>query len=174
MNRHVRRTLVAAVGLLALGGTFLAFRRRPVLVETEQVTRGRFEAVVEEDGRTRVRERHVGSAPVAGRLLRLGVRAGDVVGRDDPVALIQAAPSALVDLPAEPSIGGPRELCRGQVRLSADDGSDAVEPQADPCCDTRRRAAIGRAERPHDRASLQPRRAVERHAKAEAKSMTPG
>ncbi|WP_198368970.1 efflux RND transporter periplasmic adaptor subunit [Roseomonas rosulenta] len=58
--------------------------------------RGRFEAVVEEDGRTRVRERYVVSAPVAGRVLRLGVRAGDTVGRGDLVAEILAAPSALL------------------------------------------------------------------------------
>lgn len=96
MGRHLRRAMIAAAALLALGGMFLAFRPRPVLVETEQVTRGRFEAVVEEDGRTRVRDRYVVSAPVAGRLLRLGVRAGDTVGRDDTVALILAAPSALL------------------------------------------------------------------------------
>jgi HlyD family secretion protein len=96
MNRHLHRALVAAAVLLAAGGAFLAFRPRPILVETEQVTRGRFEAVVEEDGRTRVRNRYVVSAPVAGRVLRLSARPGDTVRRDDPVALILAAPSALL------------------------------------------------------------------------------
>jgi HlyD family secretion protein len=96
MNRHLHRALVAAAVLLAAGGAFLAFRPRPILVETEQVTRGRFEAIVEEDGRTRVRNRYVVSAPVAGRVLRLSARPGDTVRRDDPVALILAAPSALL------------------------------------------------------------------------------
>lgn len=96
MNRHLRWALVAAIVLLAAGGAFLALQPRPILVETEQVTRGRFEAVVEEDGRTRVRDRYVVSAPVAGRVLRLGVRPGDTLGRGDPVALILAAPSALL------------------------------------------------------------------------------
>ena len=96
MGRHLRRALIAASVLVAMGGAFLAFRPRPVPVETEQVMRGRFEAVVEEDGRTRVRERYVVSAPVAGRVLRLGVRAGDTVGRGDLVAEILAAPSALL------------------------------------------------------------------------------
>jgi HlyD family secretion protein len=96
MNRHLHRALVAAAVLLAAGGAFLAFRPRPILVETEQVTRGRFEAVVEEDGQTRVRNRYVVSAPVAGRVLRLTARPGDTVRRDDPVALILAAPSALL------------------------------------------------------------------------------
>jgi HlyD family secretion protein len=96
MGRPLRRTLVALAILAAAGGTFLAFRPGPLLVETAQVTRGRFAAVVEEDGRTRVRDRYVVSAPVAGRVLRLGVRPGDTVGRGDPVALILAAPSALL------------------------------------------------------------------------------
>ena len=96
MGRHLRRALIAASVLLAVGGAFLAFRPRPVPVETAQVMRGRFEAVVEEDGRTRVRDRYVVSAPVAGRVLRLGVRAGDAVGRGDLVAQILAAPSALL------------------------------------------------------------------------------
>jgi HlyD family secretion protein len=43
-----------------------------------------------------VRNRYVVSAPVAGRVLRLSARPGDTVRRDDPVALILAAPSALL------------------------------------------------------------------------------
>jgi HlyD family secretion protein len=96
MGRQLRRTLVAAAILLALVGAFLAFRPRPVLVETEPVVRGRFEVVVEEDGRTRVRDRYIVSAPVAGRVQRLGMRAGDAVARGALVAEILAAPSALL------------------------------------------------------------------------------
>lgn len=97
MRHHLRRMLILlAVALAASSGLFLAFRPRPVPVEIDEVRRGRFEVVVEEDGRTRVRDRYVASAPVAGRVLRLGVRPGDAVRRDDPVAVILAAPSALL------------------------------------------------------------------------------
>jgi HlyD family secretion protein len=96
MGRHLRRALIAGVALLAAGGALFAFRPRPVAVETEQVARGRFEAMVEEDGRTRVRDRYLVSALVAGRVLRLGLRPGDTVARGDLVALILAAPSALL------------------------------------------------------------------------------
>lgn len=119
MSRHLRGALIAASVLLALGGTFLAFRPGAVLVEMDQVTRGRFEVVVEEDGRTRVRDRYVVSAPVAGRVLRLGARAGDTVNRDDPVALILAAPSALLS---------PRARREAEERVGA---AEAMLQQAD-------------------------------------------
>ena len=96
MGRYSRWALVAVVVIAALVSAFLAFRPKPILVETEQVSRGRFEAVVEEDGRTRLRDRYVVSAPLTGRVLRLGVRAGDAVARGDLVAEILAAPSALL------------------------------------------------------------------------------
>jgi len=54
---------VAAAGLLAW-----AFAPRPVEVETATVTRGPFRKTVDEDGKTRVRDRYVVSAPIPGRL----------------------------------------------------------------------------------------------------------
>ncbi|MFN7307611.1 MAG: hypothetical protein ACK5TQ_13700, partial [Acetobacteraceae bacterium] len=96
MGRYSRWALVAVIVIAGLASAFLAFRPKPILVETEQISRGRFEAVVEEDGRTRLRDRYIVSAPLAGRVLRLGVRAGDAVARGDLVAEILAAPSALL------------------------------------------------------------------------------
>ena len=52
---------------------------RPVPVETAAVTKGRFVASVDEDGKTRVRERYVVAAPLAGRLTRVALKAGDKV-----------------------------------------------------------------------------------------------
>ena len=135
MDLRLRRTLIAAASVLALGGTFLAFRPRSVLVETEQVTRGRFEAVVEEDGRTRVRERYVVSAPVAGRVLRLGLRPGDAVGQGDPVALILAAPSALLSprarREAEERVGAAEAMLQQAGVLLERAAAQQVQAEAD-------------------------------------------
>ncbi len=135
MGRHFRRTLIAASILLALGGAFLAFRPRPVLVETEQVIRGRFEAAVEEDGRTRVRDRFVVSAPIAGRVLRLGVRAGDAVARGDLVAEILAAPSALLSprarREAEERVGAAEALLQQAGVLVERAAAQQVQAEAD-------------------------------------------
>jgi HlyD family secretion protein len=67
--------------------SYLILRPNPVTVEVAPVTRGRFVATVEDDGRTRVRDRYVISAPVAG-LLRLQARAGDQVSAEQVVATI--------------------------------------------------------------------------------------
>ncbi|MFN7633502.1 MAG: efflux RND transporter periplasmic adaptor subunit [Acetobacteraceae bacterium] len=119
MRLHLRGAAIAGALLLAIGGGFLALRPEPVPVETEQVMRGRFEVVVEEDGRTRVRDRYVISAPVAGRVLRAGLRAGDTVERGDLVALILAAPSALLS---------PRARREAEERVGV---AEAMSQQAD-------------------------------------------
>lgn len=111
MPSPYRRTAIALLLLGLLGGALvLAFRPKPLAVELHEITRGRFEAVVEEDGRTRVRERFIVSAPVAGRVLRMGVRPGDTVRQDDSLAIILAAPSALL---------GPRARLEAEARIGA-------------------------------------------------------
>jgi HlyD family secretion protein len=81
---------------IALGVGVWAFAPRPVDVDLAPVARGAFEKTVDEDGRTRVRERYVVSAPIGGRLLRVGLKAGDPVARDALLAtLVPSAPSLL-------------------------------------------------------------------------------
>src|SRR6516225_946882 len=67
-----------AGGVLAVF-VILTFRPSPVLVETASVTRGPIQITVNAEGRTRVRERYVVSAPVMGRLGRIELSEGDVV-----------------------------------------------------------------------------------------------
>jgi HlyD family secretion protein len=119
MGSLMRCGLMATLVLLAVGGAFLAFRPRPILVETGLVIQGRFEVVVEEDGRTRVRDRYLVSAPVTGRVLRIRVRAGDTVAHDEVVGVILAAPSALLS---------PRARREAEERVGA---AEAMLDQAD-------------------------------------------
>ena len=64
-------------GIVALVG--YGFMPKPFPVDTARVTRGSLSVAVSEDGKTRVRDRFVISAPLAGRLHRIKVRAGDPV-----------------------------------------------------------------------------------------------
>jgi HlyD family secretion protein len=61
------------------------------------VRQGLFEQTVDEDGKTRVRERYVVSAPVAGRLARVRVKAGDAVRAGAAVAELSPSAPAMID-----------------------------------------------------------------------------
>jgi HlyD family secretion protein len=86
---------VAAVVLL------LALRTAPVEVDVASVARGRLAVTLDEEGETRVRERYVVSAPVAGRLQRIELEPGDPVqARKTAVATFMPSDPALLDLRA--------------------------------------------------------------------------
>ena len=90
--------VLVAVALLVLAGVlFWAFRPQPVRVEVAEVRTALFENVVEEDGKTRVRERYVVSAPLAGRLARVQLKAGDVVQAGTVVAVLWPSAPAMID-----------------------------------------------------------------------------
>lgn len=79
---------LAVVAVAAIG--FL-MRPKPLVVDTAVIARHALETTVDADGRTRVRERYVVVAPVAGRVERItrtegsAVRAGEVVARLTPL-----------------------------------------------------------------------------------------
>ena len=90
--------VVAVLGLMAaVAGIAWSVMPRPIPVETAAVTKGRFVASVDEDGKTRVRERYVVAAPLAGRLSRIRLKVGDRIGVDDVVATIAPSPVPLLD-----------------------------------------------------------------------------
>ena len=85
--------------LLAVGGGIAwSFWPVPIPVDAGEVTRGTFQVSVEDQGRTRVRDAYTISSPVAGRVLRIGNRAGeDVVAGKSVVAEILPSEPALLD-----------------------------------------------------------------------------
>jgi HlyD family secretion protein len=96
MKRTTLAALVAATALAALGIAW-ALAPRPVDVETAVAAEGPFLATIDEDGRTRLHDRYVVSAPLAGRVARLPVREGDAVPADAVVAVIAPMLPALLD-----------------------------------------------------------------------------
>lgn len=96
--RITGRHIGFAAGVLAVAGiTVWIMVPAPVAVETAIATKGRFVATVDEDGKTRVRERYVVAAPLAGRLGRIRFKVGDQVQVDDTVATIKPSPAPLMD-----------------------------------------------------------------------------
>jgi HlyD family secretion protein len=93
-----RTTLVLALTIAAIAALSVwAFRPRPVSVETREVELADFEQTVDEEGKTRVRDRYLVAAPAAGNLERIALRAGDAVRTGDVVAVLRPILPALRD-----------------------------------------------------------------------------
>jgi len=88
----VRRILAWGVVLLAAAGLVWALRPPPVPVQTAVAERGPLRVTVDEEGETRVRDRYVVAAPIAGRVLRIDLDPGDAVETGQVLARIEPAP----------------------------------------------------------------------------------
>lgn len=86
-----------AAGVAVLAALAWAFSPRPVEVETAVIKQGHFEQSIEEDGRTRLKDRYTVSAPVAARVARMVLREGDSVTAGDVVAVLTPVMSSMVD-----------------------------------------------------------------------------
>jgi len=90
-----RRLLLSTVVI----GSLIAIALWPsaVTVDLASVSRGPLVVTIDEEGRTRVRDRFVVAAPVTGRVLRIELEPGDRVARGDVVARLQPESPPLLD-----------------------------------------------------------------------------
>lgn len=94
----LRRALPYLVGAVVLALIVLGLRPRPAVVETARVAVGPLRATVSEEGKTRIRDRFVVSAPVAGQLRRIPFKPGaEITARDTVVAVIDPLPATPLD-----------------------------------------------------------------------------
>nr|MBP8794815.1 biotin/lipoyl-binding protein [Brachymonas sp.] len=93
-----RKTLfvLMAMGILLLVG-WLAMRSPAQLASTATVARGPLEVVFQEEGKTRIKERYVVAAPVAGTVRRIMLQPGDAVQAGQTLAEVDAGASSLLD-----------------------------------------------------------------------------
>jgi HlyD family secretion protein len=97
-NRHSRRWLPYVVALVVVGAIVVGLWPQPVPVETAASTVGTLRATVNEEGKTRIKQRYVVSAPVSGQLRRIPFKAGDEVRAGETVlAVIDPLASPLLD-----------------------------------------------------------------------------
>ncbi len=106
-----RRVMVWLLGLGLITAIIAGFRPRPIEVETAIVSLGPMSVFVLEEGKTRIRHRHVISPPVAGMLQRIPLRAGDKIEAGQTVlATIHPAPANFLD---------PRTRAEAEARAQA-------------------------------------------------------
>jgi HlyD family secretion protein len=110
MRLTTGRVLLVIGAVATAGAIAWSLIPRPIPVETAKVTTGRFVATVDEDGKTRVRERYVVVAPLAGRSSRIHLKVGDPITSDDGITTIQPSPAPFLD---------PRSRREAEERLGA-------------------------------------------------------
>ena len=96
-SKKYRRWVGGALLLAAAAALVWAvYRPRPLLVEVATVSTGNFEQSIEEDGRLRLKNRYVITAPTPAELLRPTLKVGDRVRAGDVVAtLVPVAPQMI-------------------------------------------------------------------------------
>lgn len=98
-NGHRRRTWLPYLGVIVLVTLIVAgLWPKPAPVETARVSTGKLRATVNEEGKTRIRQRYVVSAPVAGQVRRIPFKAGaEIIATQTVVAVIDPISPALLD-----------------------------------------------------------------------------
>jgi HlyD family secretion protein len=76
-----RRIVLGIIALLIAAALAYGFRPQPIDVDTAPVRRGPLQVAIEQEGRTRVVDRYVITAPVSGYARRIALDAGDAVQR---------------------------------------------------------------------------------------------
>lgn len=109
-----RRFGLILLTLLIVAALGYGFRPQPLWVEAATVTRQPLQVTVEAEGKTRLIDRYVLSAPVAGYLHRIDWKIGDGIRQGQPLAMIDPLPSEVLD---------PRRRAQAEARVAASEAS---------------------------------------------------
>ena len=91
-RKHIGLIIGIFVVVLMIG---IGFIPRPVMVDTAEAKRGTLRVVVEEEGRTRVIDRFIISAPVAGFMRRTELKVGDEIKKDQQLIYLEPLRSSI-------------------------------------------------------------------------------
>ena len=132
--RWVKRALLGAA-VVGIGWLVVsAWLPKPAVVDVGVIRRARLQVFLEEDGRTRVKERYLVAAPISGNLARIELEPGAVLRAGAAVAHIAPPAPAMLDA---------QNRAEAEARLVA---ANARERQAHAAL-ARAEAARGLAER---------------------------
>jgi HlyD family secretion protein len=146
MSQSLR--IVIWVAGVAASGAALTFLLRPAPIEVDAatVTRGSLLVTIEEEGRTRVRDRYVVSIPATGRLDRIAVRPGDRVTRGATIATMRPGLATPLDVRSTGQLRARAEAARDELaraRSARDEARAELEFAAVEAARATRLAAAG-------------------------------
>lgn len=97
IRRAVKRALLILVGVAVVAGVVVTAMPKPVPVELATIATGELVVTVDEDGKTRVKDRYVVSAPLTGNLGRIELDPGDEVEQGEVLARLVPSQAPLLD-----------------------------------------------------------------------------
>jgi HlyD family secretion protein len=115
-----RRLLLLLVAVAVVLLLLIGFMPRPVLVEVEPVSRGPLAQAIEEEGRTRIRDRYVLSSPVPAHARRIVLEVGDEVAEGDVLVVLDPVAAPALDA---------RSLAQARARVAAAEAALATARQ---------------------------------------------
>jgi HlyD family secretion protein len=132
---RIRRwIIIGTLGAVVVLAILYGFLPKPVPVDLAKVSRGPLKVTIEEEGETRVKDRFVISAPVAGFMRRIPLKVGDPVKRGQIVAELEPLKSDVLDprsrAEAEANVAAAESALRAaeeQARAAAADAEYAIK-----------------------------------------------
>jgi len=115
MKFSIRKIIWVLVLVALVFAAVLALIPKPVEVETVAVAEGTLRVSVQEDGKTRIREKYIVSAPVSGRLTRISLNEGDKISLEDTLIA--------VILPSDPAMLDARARAQAEARVKSAEAS---------------------------------------------------
>ncbi|NJR70698.1 MAG: HlyD family efflux transporter periplasmic adaptor subunit [Synechococcales cyanobacterium CRU_2_2] len=161
------------------GIAVFALRPTPIAVDLDEVTLGNLQVTVDAEGKTRVRDRYLIAAPVAGRLSRIELDSGDAIQADgivaqlDPLSFnseVQAAEARLRELQAQiAGVETQRPKTAALAQTEADINAAIARQRQAEANAQEAQASLSQAQRDRDRAqNLQTAGAISRQAREDA------
>ncbi len=115
------KLFVLSLAAIVVAGLVYSFMPVPVDADLVKVERGTLRVTVDEDGKTRIREKYVVSAPLNGRILRISMDPGDeVVAGKTLLTMIE---------PRDPELLDARSVAQAEARVKA---AEAALRRAEP------------------------------------------
>ena len=148
-KRTIYMAAVAATVVLLFAA---ALRPHPLRVDAGAISRGPLRITIDEDGRTQVKRRYLVSAPLAGKLLRIELKAGDRVNEGMVLARLVPADAPLLDRRARAEQEARLHAAEAAVAQANANVQRAQVAAASARDDLQRKQklAVGNAIAPHD------------------------
>jgi HlyD family secretion protein len=109
------KAFVFLIAAIIVGGLGYAFLPQPVEVDLVEVGRGTVRVTVDQEGKTRIHDKYVVSAPLNGRILRITMRPGDEV---------EAGKTLLTTIePRDPELLDARSIAQAEARVKASEAT---------------------------------------------------